>query len=158
AAVTCEVVAGADVDVSCVRGDSPYLPFWRRVLGADRARGVLTPVGFAHSLMLRPGVSRAVSSADPTRKLIRALETRFPLQHRTSRSGERDAALDWILDGPPPRAAHGPRSLRRGVDPRYATYVRHLVAALPPDRTSVRALDVRGEPVAMLLGLEYRGT
>lgn len=154
---TCEALAGVDLDISCVRGDSAYLPFWRRVLGAEREHAALASVGFSHALMLRPDVTRMVGSSDPTRRLIRSLETRFPVRHRTIEPAERDGALDWILNGPPPKTTRGPRSMRRAVDPRSGAYLRQLVATLPAEHVTIRGLDVRDEPLAMLLGLEYRG-
>ncbi len=153
---TLEVMAGADLDVTGVRGDSPYLPFWRRLLAPAREPSALAAAGFSHAVVLRPGIARFVSSTDRTRRLIRSLETRFPVEHRTVEAGERDAALDWILEGPPPKTTRGPRSVRRPVDGRHAAFVRSLVAALAPEHVTIRSLHVRDEPIAMLLGLEYR--
>ena len=154
---TAEALGDATLDVAGVRGDSPHLGFWRRVLAAAPEAAALASNGLAHAVLLRPGTSRLFAGHPSARKDIRALEQRFPVRHRTVPVEEHASAVGWILAGPARR--HG-RAIRHEplVDARHAQYLRELVAALPPEMVCIRALDVREQPVAMILGLEYRGT
>jgi CelD/BcsL family acetyltransferase involved in cellulose biosynthesis len=147
-------VADAPVAIGLVRGDRPSLTFFQRMLG--ESAGTLERVGFARTVLLSPTEQPGPARDALARRAVRTLESRFPIRHRSVDARDQASAIEWM--------AHGPKtSTRRAakeshlIDARRASYLQSLAAALAPGAFVVRTLDARGEPIAMLAGLVYRG-
>jgi CelD/BcsL family acetyltransferase involved in cellulose biosynthesis len=150
-----ELTADAPLDLGPVRGDSPSLAFFRRVLGPeDAATGVLHE-GFSRAVMLRPGESPAALRDAASRKVVRTLESRFPVQHRTVDPAHLAEAIGWMVSGPVRSTRRAAREAQL-VEERRAAWLEALATTLPAGMLAVRALYARDEPIAMLAGLVNR--
>jgi CelD/BcsL family acetyltransferase involved in cellulose biosynthesis len=154
-----EVVGSADLEVAPIRGDSPHLGFWRRLIApsdrpGDVARAaVLRRIGYAHALLLTAGSAPACAEHSSSRKLVRALETRFPVRHRVVASADQAEAITWMMNGPPKTTRRAAREARL-LDDRSAAYLEALAGSAPRESIVIRAIEARDELLAMVLGFE----
>ena len=153
-----EVVGSADLEVAPIRGDSPHLGFWRRLIAPSidletLSAAVLRRIGYAHALLLTAGSAPACAEHSSSRKLVRALETRFPVRHRVVESADQAEAITWMMNGPPKTTRRAAREARL-LDDRSAAYLEALAGSAPRESIVIRAIEARDELLAMVLGFE----
>jgi CelD/BcsL family acetyltransferase involved in cellulose biosynthesis len=157
-----DVTAGADLDIAPIRGDSSHLSFWRRLApigAAESERGKtasLRRIGFSHSLLLSRGTTPACSAHAASRALVRTLESRFPVRHRTVEPSNHAAAVAWMMNGPSKTTRRASRESRL-LDDRTGAYLETLIEGAPHGSIAIRALEARDQVLAMVLGLEGGG-